>query len=188
MSLMAPQEVMDLEQIAEAVKVRYDNALPVVQKLVADGVVTPVGWVRQGDRYRFHRLDSITVAAVLSPPLTRRIVKRWDELERQVREESVPKPVPHLTTDQIAQALGVKPSPSFLNNAGIGRTCLRDLDLHNHYERQPDGSTKFSLVGALVVGLCHSKKVTFTDALYHLKVQNETLALGTGGKPAIEGV
>lgn len=177
---VSTQKRVTTRQISEMCEEPLNRTNARVTELEADGVISPV---REDGEVTLVWEDSLVVVAAIRPAIVKQMAKA-------AIEHLAPQPQPqaHITTDQIAQALGVKPSPSFLNNAGIGRTCLRDLDLHNHYERQPDGSTKFSLVGALVVGLCHSRKVAFTDALHHLKVQAEAPRLQQATNPKLDGL
>lgn len=175
-------EFIDSRQLAELLQVPHNTLTRKVRELATDGAIEPPEQMAD-HTLLITKLDAVVVVATYRPELMKKFL-----VAAQLDRAPQPQPQAHITTDQIAQALGVKPSPSFLNNAGIGRTCLRDLDLHNHYERQPDGSTKFSLVGALVVGLCHSRKVAFTDALHHLKVQAEAPRLQQATNPKLGGL
>lgn len=83
-------------QIAELVQARHDSVKRTIERLVLQEVISQPPMV-DGEKsangvttqiYLFTgeqgKLDSITVVAQLCPQFTSRIVKRWQELEKQV--------------------------------------------------------------------------------------------------------
>lgn len=89
---------MTSQQIADLVGSRHDNVKRTILSLNTAGVIQlPQREEVKNDRgqtvvlYRFTseqgRIDSIVVVAQLSPEFTGALVKRWDELEKQVAQQ-----------------------------------------------------------------------------------------------------
>lgn len=84
---------MSSREIAELVDSRHDKVKQSIDRLAARGVIglPPLGDYldslgRPAKEYRLCKRDSYIVVAQLSPEFTARLVDRWDELERQVRQ------------------------------------------------------------------------------------------------------
>lgn len=87
------QPTMSSREIAELVESRHDKVKQSIARLAARGVIAdpPLGEYldtlgRKATEYRLCKRDSYIVVAQLSPEFTARLVDRWDELERQVRQ------------------------------------------------------------------------------------------------------
>ncbi len=88
---------MSSREIADLVESRHDKVKQSIERLVARGVIVQpplgeeplidaMGRARAEGVYRLCKRDSYIVVAQLSPEFTARLVDRWDELERQVRQ------------------------------------------------------------------------------------------------------
>lgn len=95
------QPTMSSREIAELVESRHDKVKQSIERLVERGVIVqpPLGDVPFADTmgrqrservYRLCKRDSYIVVAQLSPEFTARLVDRWEELERQVRQPADP--------------------------------------------------------------------------------------------------
>ncbi|WP_414499545.1 phage antirepressor KilAC domain-containing protein [Zymobacter sp. IVIA_12111.31 C1] len=100
-NLITHQLTMTSRDIAELTGSRHDNVKRTIVRLAEQGAIQlppleekPVTGGRPGALYVFSgdqgRLDSITVVAQLCPTFTSVLVRRWDELERQVAKPALP--------------------------------------------------------------------------------------------------
>lgn len=105
MNIQTMQDVsktMTSEQIAMLVDSRHDSVKRTIEMLMRKGVISqshPVDGIKAANgviptHYVFSgeqgRLDSIVVVAQLCPAFTGELVKRWDELEKQVATIELP--------------------------------------------------------------------------------------------------
>lgn len=100
-NLIAHKLTMTSRDIAELTGSRHDNVKRTIARLAEQGAISippteekPGTGGRPGTWYVFSgdqgRLDSITVVAQLCPTFTSALVRRWDELERQVAKPALP--------------------------------------------------------------------------------------------------
>ncbi|RRN64671.1 phage antirepressor KilAC domain-containing protein [Caulobacter sp. 602-1] len=93
----AAEPTMSSREIADLVESRHDSVKRTVERLVERGVIVQPPMVDEPDTdamgrsrstqvYRLCKRDSYIVVAQLSPEFTARLVDRWEELERQVRQ------------------------------------------------------------------------------------------------------
>lgn len=105
---------MNSIEISELVGKRHDNVKRTIETLANNGVIrlpqievfgkiNNLGLLRGVDAYVFEgeqgKRDSIIVVAQLCPEFTARLVDRWQELEKQVRQPALPD-----FTDPVAAA------------------------------------------------------------------------------------
>lgn len=105
---------MNSIEISELVGKRHDNVKRTIETLANNGVIrlpqievfekiNNLGLLRGIDAYVFEgeqgKRDSIIVVAQLCPEVTARLVDRWQELEKQVRQPALPD-----FTDPVAAA------------------------------------------------------------------------------------
>jgi phage regulator Rha-like protein len=90
---------MSSREIAELLEKRHDDVKRSVKRLAERGVIVQpptadeqdtdaLGRKRTTSVYRLEKRDSYVVVAQLSPEFTARLVDRWDELEKLVRQNS----------------------------------------------------------------------------------------------------
>lgn len=102
---------MSSREIADLVESRHDSVKRAIERL-ADreviGVPPLVEYLdslgRKATEYHLCKRDSYIVVAQLSPEFTARLVDRWDELERQVRNPAVPSTLSRMDLIKIALA------------------------------------------------------------------------------------
>lgn len=124
---------MDSSQVAVLLEKRHDNVKRTIRMLVKQEVIqlpqTEVVKNHQGQtasNYVFHgeqgRIDSIIVVAQMSPKFTGALVKRWDELEKQVNGiKTIPQTYAEALQLAASQALKIeedKPKVDFYDAIG----------------------------------------------------------------------
>lgn len=135
-------------EVSELVQSRHDNVKVTIERLINRGVIAHPAMqdmqIKGGNNrkykqkvYRFEgeqgRLDCITVVAQLCPEFTAALVKRWDELEkevvvlkRQLEERKDSKQLFRHMTDTIKEVC------EYENETPDGFVYAKEADLINH--------------------------------------------------------
>ncbi|WP_168072845.1 phage antirepressor KilAC domain-containing protein [Caulobacter sp. SSI4214] len=111
----ATEPTMSSREISALVESRHDKVKQSIDRLVERGVIVQppmgdepltdaMGRQRSERVYRLCKRDSYIVVAQLSPEFTARLVDRWEELERQVRQPINPASLSRMDLIQLALA------------------------------------------------------------------------------------
>ncbi|SDS20041.1 Phage antirepressor protein YoqD, KilAC domain [Halopseudomonas xinjiangensis] len=152
----APVAWMSSQEIADLVESRHDSVKRTVERLVDRGVISQpplVDGPRSGNgvvvqAYRISKRDSYVVVAQLCPEFTARLVDRWQALEAQVMQPSVPRSLPEAlrlaadlaeqnnTLRLVVQEQAPQVEALARISAASGTLCLTDAAKHLGVQRK----------------------------------------------------
>lgn len=143
-----PNEVLTMtsKEMADLTEKRHDNVKRTIETLANQGVIS-YPQIEDGGKaangvveklYRIGKRDSYIIVAQLSPEFTARLVDRWQQLEAQVSQPTIPRTLPEalrLAADLAEQkakadtALAIAaPKADALDRLALadGSLCVRD--------------------------------------------------------------